>query len=48
MTETIRKSVSWLCKLSARNTRQVDQWNRIKDIDIDSHTYEDLIFDKEN
>lgn len=25
MTETIRKSVSWLCKLSARNTRQMNQ-----------------------
>ena len=27
--------------------RQVDQWNQIKDLDISSHTYEDLIFDKE-
>ena len=24
--------------------KQVDQWNRIKDLDINSHTYEHLIF----
>ena len=27
--------------------RDVDQWNQIKDLDINSHTYEHLIFDKE-
>ena len=28
--------------------REVDQWNRIKDTDINPHTYEHLIFDKES
>ena len=27
--------------------RQEDQWNGIKDLDINPHTYENLIFDKE-
>ena len=27
--------------------REVDQWNQIKELDINPHTYEHLIFDKE-
>jgi hypothetical protein len=26
--------------------RQVDQWNRTKDIEMNTHTYDHLIFDK--
>jgi hypothetical protein len=28
------------------NDRQVDQWNRIEDPEMDQHTYDYLIFDK--
>ena len=27
--------------------RDIDKWNRIEDLDINSHTYEQPIFDKE-
>ena len=27
--------------------RDVDQWNQIEDPDINTHTYEHMIFDKE-
>ena len=28
------------------NDRQVDQWNKIEDLEMNSHTYAHLIFDK--